>query len=484
MKSVLKNYFLSASNQILNIIIPIISAPYISRILKPDGVGTYSFINAIVMYFVLFAGLGTLTYGCREVSYRQNDREGRTKAFWEIELISITASSCAFLIYLLVVAFAFEQNALFLICGIQILGSALDVSWLFSGMEEFKTIVLRNATVKLLCLAGIFLLVKQKQDLWIYILLSSSVPAIGNIALWPALRRHIGAPKWKQLQPLSRLSGMLQLFVPTIAIQIYINIDKLMIGLLTTTSFENGYYEQATKVIKSVQFIVTALGGVVMPRVGRYFEEGDDAAIIKQIYSSFNLVWFMAVPLCFGMIGVAHTFVPVFYGAGYERVEPLIYILVWIIIIIGLDNLIATQYLIPTKQQKVFTKIVFASMICNLLLDAILIPHFLAVGAAAATILSELVVLFSELWVIRKKFSISRIISMSWKYVISGCVMLAVVLVEEVTLPISAGALVVMILSGAGIYFVMLLVLRDKLMFSAVSTVAYYVKDRLLKGKG
>lgn len=144
---------------------------------------------------------------------------------------------------------------------------------------------------------------------------------------------------------------IISLFIPTIAIQIYTVLDKTMIGVITQDSFENGYYELAIKISKMVMAVVTALGTVMIPRIGYHFEQGETQRIRSLMYRGYRFVWFLGVPLCLGMIMVCGNFVPWFFGEGYEQVVPLLQILSFLILAIGINNVTGMQYMIPTKRQ-------------------------------------------------------------------------------------------------------------------------------------
>lgn len=474
---VIKNYLYNVVFQILNVLIPVLTTPYIARVLGADGNGYYSFVNSIVSYFVLIASLGTVTYASREISYVQNDKRRVTVLFWEIQLfrtVVVTLCVICYIIFLLL----YPSDIVFLLCGIQIIGVVLDISWLYMGLEEFKSLSIRNIAIKLLCLGAIFIFVHSKSDLWIYVLLSCAVPALSNIVLWLNIHKYVDSPKGLKLRTIRHLVGSLQLFLPTATVHLYHYVDKTMIGIFTEGDFENGYYEQSVKIVKIIQQIITSMNAVVMPRSGKLYEEKNEDAIINIMYLSFNAVWMMGVPLCLGLIAVAKVFIPLFLGEGYENAVALVCVLSCIILIVGFSNIISNQYLIPTKRQNTFTVIVAIGCVINLVLNILLIPRFFALGASIATVISEFIILICELVVVRDKVSLWKIVTQSRNYVISGAIMLCTVLIERHFLNGSIVTLLIMIFSGIVIYFGTLCLLKDKFF------IEYVVNRIILRRKG
>lgn len=459
-KSIKKNYLYNLFNQLLIIIIPFITIPYLSRVLNADGIGTYSYIHSIVSYFTLFAILGVTTYGQREISYVQNDLRRRSTVFWETKLFQIITSIVALIAYVIFALFQ-EQKLLYMVFAFNILAVTVDVSWLFSGLEEFGKIVVRNAIFKLANLIFIFVFVRTKNDVFVYCLGMCFFEFFSNISLWGYLPKYIQKVSLKELHPFANFKVILSLFVPTIAIQIYTVLDKTMIGLITQSAFENGYYEQAIRVSKIVLTFVTALGTVMIPRIGSLFSEGDKNAVETAMYRGYRFVWFLGIPLCFGLIGISTNFVPWFYGEGYEKVISLLSILSFLILAIGINNVTGMQYLIPTKRQNTFTFTVVIGAIVNFTLNFILIRYFQSAGAAVASVAAETTIAVVQLIIVRKELDWKKILLSGWKYGIAGGIMLAAVKILAYRFSPSIIHTALLSIMGASIYAIILLVLRD-----------------------
>lgn len=470
-KSVKVNYIYNLIYQLLNLLTPLVTAPYLSRVLKVDGIGEYSYTASIVAYFIMVAALGTLNYGNREISFLQNDREKRTKTFWEIEFLSMMSVAVVLCAYFVFLIFYKEHRLLLLVQALCLLSVAMDIAWLLQGLEEFGKVIGRNIFFKIINLAFIFIFIKKKEDLLIYVTGMCVIELINNIAVWIYVPQYVDAPKFRELHPFSHLKPTLLLFVPTIATTVYTMMDKTMLGVLTHATFENGYYEQATKMSKMTLTIVTALGTVMIPRIGKYFSEGDDEKVKQLIYESFRFIWFMGLPLCFGLMGVSYNFVPWFYGEDFAPVSALLVVLAFLIPIIGLSNVVGIQYLITTRREYLLTRSVFAGMFANLILNCVLIPRFYSIGAAIASVLAELVITALQIWYVRNELSMRKIFGMSIKYLFSALLMLGVLYAENVYLTPGIINTVIMVVTGGGCYIAVLLLLKDEFLMNLLKSV-------------
>ena len=459
-KSIKKNYVYNLVYQILLLIAPLVTTPYLSRVLGADGVGTVSYAESLVSYFTLFATLGITTYGQREISYVQDNLIKRSQVFWETKILEIINS---FIILALYIPFAFHQKnqVLYLILAFNLLAVVTDVTWFFQGMEEFGKIVLRNIFFKAISIAYVFVFVKTRNDINKYAFGIAFFLFLSSISLWAYLPNYIRKPDWKNIKPTRNLKVVISLFIPTIAIQIYTVLDKTMIGLITQSAFENGYYEQAIKITKMVMTVVTALGTVMIPRIGYHFGRGDTEVVNSFMYRGYRFVWFLGIPLCLGIVGTAPNFVPWFFGDGFDRVVPLLRILAFLILAIGINNVTGMQYLIPTKRQSLFTMTVLIGAGVNFTMNLFFIHYLQSIGAAIASVTAETTIALVQLYIVRKELSIRKIIVSSWHYLIAGVLMLIVLTMMGNMLTASILHTLVMVVCGCGIYLLVLLLFRD-----------------------
>ena len=468
LKNIKINYIFNVAYQILTLLTPLITAPYLSRVLQPDGIGSVSFAESIVSYFLLFAVMGISTYGQREISYVQNDPEKRSKVFWNTKILSFITSGNVIVVYLIFAAFQRENSTFYIILTLNLVSAFFDITWFFQGMEDFAKTVTRNAIFKILNIVYIFIFIKDKADLNLYVFGIGFFAAIGNLSLWAYLPKYIKKVSFSELKPFKDLKVVWSLFIPTIAIQIYTVLDKTMIGLITDNSYENGYYEQALKISKMLLTIVSSLIAVMIPRMGLLFEQNKIDEIQRYMYRSYRFVWFLGIPLCFGMIMSSDNFVPWFFGSGYEKVSLLLKILPLLILAIGINSVTGGQLMIPSKRENLFSVTVIVGAVLNIILNSVLIYFFKSVGAAIASVAAETTIAIVQLIFVRKEISVKKVILQGVPYFISGSVMVVCLIPLRYLLQPSLLNSLLMVCSGAAAYFAVLFIIRDEFLISNI----------------
>lgn len=489
-KSVVKNYMYNLIYQILILVLPLITTPYLSRVLGAEGVGIYGYTYAITTYFVLFGSLGISLYGQREIAYAQNNLTKRKRTFIELIIFRFITIAIALLVYFIFFVKGQTYSVYYSILLIEIVAAAFDISWFFQGLEEFKKTVFRNVLVRSVSVALVFILVKNQGDLWKYMLIYSLADLLGNLLLWTYLPKYLRGRKIKHINIKRHVVPILLLFVPQVANKIYNLLDTTMIGAIIADKSETGYYEQGQKVIRLLLTIVTSLGIVMVPRMASTFAEGDKKKIRKYLQTSFSFVFIISVPLMFGISSVAKDFVPVFFGDGYEKVSLLIAIFSPMLILMGIENVIGTQYLLPTKRQKEFSISIVSGIITNIILNAILISFFASIGASIATVLSQLVVDGVQIYFVRKEIKFKPIIRNFVRYFVAGFIMFIVCLIIKLiinSIGISDGngiftkhviSIIIQVACGGATYFGMLYVFRDKYFYMIVNKISMKILKR------
>ncbi len=484
------NYIYNLSYQVLNLAIPLITAPYISRVLGSAGVGQYSFTYSIASYFILFGSLGFTYYAQRECARVQDKVKEQSILFWEILIaraITIGISLCIYIIILLMGYFG-DYTLLMWILSIHIFSTALDVSFLFQGNEEFGIIAIRNMIARCIGVALIFIFVKDEGDTWVYILSQSIISVLSNLTLWSRLPKVLTKVQLKDLRIHRHFIPTLRLFIPTIAVSIYTILDKVLIGILidgttkmvntdgTTAIYkvselENGYYEQSEKIVKLVMTIFTSLSTVMISRNSNDIAKGNMDAFRNSIYSTFKFLFFIGTPLMFGLIAVASNFSPWFFGDGYEKVPYLIMLFSPIILIIGMSNILGRQYLVPLQRDKEFTFAICLGAIINICLNIVLIPSLKSFGAAFASVLAELAVTITMFVIVKNEVSISKIFKSSWKEFLAGVFMFCVVFYTASMLEPSVGNTIFLVIEGAVVYFIQMIIMRNEYVYICVEII-------------
>lgn len=467
-KNVAKNYMFNLGYQILAMLIPLITTPYLSRVLGAENIGIYSYTLSITTYFILFGSLGVALYGQREIAYVQDNIKKRSKTFFEIFIMKcITLSISLFLFYLSFCSHG-QYNVYYQILILEIIANAIDISWYFQGLEEFKKTVIRNALVKLTSVICIFLFIKSSNDLNLYFIIYVLSTFLGNLSLWMYMPKYVEIPKFKELDIKRHIKPTLMLFIPQVATQIYTVLDKTMIGTIVMDKSEVGYYEQAQKIVKLLMTLATSLGTVMMPRIASTYAKGDNKKVSEYMNKSFAFIMMLAMPLMFGIISTAYSFVPIFYGPGYEKVAPLLCVISPIIVLIGLSNVTGTQYLLPTKQQNKYTMSVVIGACVNFILNLILIRNYASIGASIATIIAELSVTATQFILIRKHIKFTDVIKMTYKYFIASIIMFAISMVVGHFITNNLLSILVQVIVSVISYFVVLIILKDKMIFEGI----------------
>lgn len=404
MPSIKKNFLYNLLLQISKVIFPLITAPYIARVLDPNGVGLFNFINTYSSYFALFAVLGIPTYGIREIAKRREnlkDCENFISQMISIELITTLFVSILYIISILTIG-QFQSNAiLFLIAGISLYISPFKIEWFFSGREEFGYITFRSLTIKIISIILLFIFVKEQNDLINYILLNL-IATIAN-EIWNYVKLFkLGIHPYFSLRGIKvHVKPIITLFASSIAISIYVMLDTLMLGIQSSYE-EVGYYNCAMHIIKALLPITTALSTVAIPKVSVYMKSDDIQQINSLMTKSLSIVSLLAFPIMLGIIMIAPVFVPLFFGNQFYGTIVPMQIGAGLIVAIGLNNLNGIQILIGMGKDKQFLTSVSIGALVNFTLNLFLIPYYGASGAAIASVIAETTILIINEYLVHK----------------------------------------------------------------------------------
>lgn len=468
--------------QIVLVVTPLITIPYLSRVLNADGIGEVSFAESVVSFFVLFASLGIGTYGQREISYYQDNKLKRSEVFWNTFILRVITSLTVFIVYLMV-SLVYFKTKIYLILAINILATLFDITWFFQGIEEFGKIVARNIFFKLLSVVFIFSFVKDKSDVVLYAFSIGFFILLSNLSLFIYLKKYVNKININKISPFKDFMIVLSLFVPTIGIQIYTVLDKTMIGFITHNNFENGYYDISVRIAKILLTIITSLSIAVIPRIGLLYNKNEHETIRVLMYKSYRFVWLMGIPLCLGTIAISNNFIPWFLGGGYDKAIILVRILSFLIIAIGINNITGVQYLIPTKRENFFTMSVMLGAGLNLCLNIFLIRYFMSIGAAIASIIAETFIALFQLYMIRSEISLKRVIIEGKIYFIAGIIMFTVTSYMSNNLNPSIHNSIFIIFVGAIIYFTVIIIMRDNFVLENINSILSKTKLRFNKNE-
>lgn len=463
-KKLIENYIYNLMYQLLAIIVPLITTPYISRILGASNIGANSYVAGIVSYFGLAAMTGTASFGQREIAKRQKKKNEKEKIFWDVFYFRFFCTIVVWIIYIIFIHFFVQRYVvLYYIYMLSFLSWIFDISWYFQGIENFKITAIRNGIVKIIATILIFVLVKNSNDLWIYSLIYVVSTLIGNLTMIPALSREINFNRIHISNVFSKAYGIFSLFLPVIAIQIYTVLNQTMLGFWSTTT-QVGYYYQANQIINLLMAILTSFTAVLGPRIAFLYGEKKFAEIREYAYRSISLLYFLSLPMYAGCILVSKSFVPIFFGFGYAPVANIMNILSLLFVFLGMGQ-ITGSFLISLERQKVYTIAVTVTAIVNFTLNYVVLTNFhgSAQDVASITVLSEFICTGIQLWGLKDIFDITKTLKDFIKYgSISMCMLF---FVQYATIPVADNKLIYIfaqIIAGGVFYFGVLILMRDR----------------------
>lgn len=401
-KSLTRNFLYNLFQQGLNVALPLLTVPYLSRVLGPEGLGLVAFSGSIVQYFILLGGMGLALYGNRAVARVRQDNEERSRTFWEIFSLRASLTTIALFCFLIsLLAFKPAHIEVYIVQSVLILASALDLSWLFMAMEDFKRIAIRNTAIRLVGLALIFILVRQPGDFVKYVLITVLTELAGQGVYWTRIRSLVQRPEMGKLSLGRHLPPAGRLFVPQLAIQVYVVLDKTMLGLLSNLA-EVALYAQPQKIIKALLMLVTTLGTVMLPRMSHLYankREGEfrDYARKSLLFTLYGTFLFSALTFV-----ISPAFIPLFLGKDFSRSVIVFQLLSPIIVLIGLSNVLGIQMLLPMGKERLFSVSVITGAVVNFSGNLVLIPLYGATGAAVSTLLAEFLVTAIQCFSLRR----------------------------------------------------------------------------------
>ena len=452
MSSLKKNLAYNVAYQILVIILPLITAPYVSRVLGADGLGTYSYIFSIVTYFGLFGMLGIANHGNRSVALVRDNRQKVSEAFSNTYIIQLCTTVIALLLYFLFIYCWFSgDKTIAYIESIIVLSYVLDITWFFFGLEQFAVTVTRNAIIKIATVVAIFIFVRSREDLWIYALIMSCGMLFSQIYLWLRIRKYADfcKPSWSQVK--SNIKPVLMLFIPAIAYSIYKLLDKVMLGAMSSMS-QVGLFDNAEKIINIPSSLITAFGTVMMPRITVLLGTGDEHRISYLNKISVRYFTLLVVGAAFGLAGICNVLAPVYFGSEFVGSAPIIAGLGFSLIFVTWANVIRTQYLIPNKLDKPYVISSVIGALANLAVNIILIPKFAGIGAMIGTIIAEFTVFLVQLILVRRSFPMSQYLQPVLFLFPIGMIMFAVVYWIGAYMGNTIITLIIQILVGGFLY--------------------------------
>ena len=404
-KSLKLNFLMNVMLTMSSFVFPLITFPYISRILLPIGTGKVSFATSIVTYFSMFAQLGIPTYGIRACARVRDSREKLTRTAQELLginlIMSVISYVVLFILLFTVPKFRAEKN-LYVILSFTIILTAIGMEWLYKALEQYTYITIRSVIFKFMALIAMFLLVHKQKDYVVY----------GGITIFAASASNVlnllNAHKYIDLKPIGNynfkchMKPILIFFAMSCATTIYTNLDTVMLGFMSTDT-DVGYYNAAVKIKVILVSIVTSLGTVLLPRASYYIQQGKLDEFRRITKKALNFVILLAMPLMLYFIYYAKEGIYFLSGNAYSGSIVPMQVIMPTLLLIGITNILGIQILVPMGREKVVLYSEIAGAIVDIIVNALLIPKYASTGAAIGTLVAEFAVLVVQYWSLKNE---------------------------------------------------------------------------------
>lgn len=439
--------------QILSLIVPLITAPYISRTLGKAGIGEYSYTYSIAHYFVLFIMLGVLNYGNREIAQVKDDKKLLDIMFSGIYSVQLFLGIGILLVYLFyAICIVDNYKAVALAQILYIISGILDISWFYFGIEKFKVTAGVSAINKIVTTILIFVFIKHENDVFIYTLILAGGALLNNLCYWLMLKKYISKIKITLDGFKNHLRPLIILFIPVIAVSIYKYMDKIMLGVMVNTS-EVGIYESAEKFVNLPLCLITAIGTVMLPRISKLKEQTGEGVVKRYNAISMSLIMFLSFGMVFGLAGITTTFIPWFYGEEFANSSNVLILLLPSILFVSWANIVRTQCLLPNKRDKDYCVSVISGAFVNFTINFVLIPYLGAIGAAIGTTLAELIVCIIQTVETRNEMEFKKYALNSIPYLISAIIMYLII--TNISFELDLITILIRIVTGIGVYLIL-----------------------------
>lgn len=423
MKSLFKNSIYNVIYRLVSLLFPLVSSAYVSRILLADGVGKVSLAQNFVSYFIVIAGLGLANYGVREIGISQKKKLKYSKIFIELIIISFISTLICSLIYYYIVfsnEIFYENRVLYFAVGVQLILNSINIDWFFQGMEEYGYITARSLIVKVVVMISMFFLVRSREDVVSYALLTSLAIAGNNIFNIIHVRKYIVINRSiiKKLNIVRHIKPLIILLSTSITVELYTKLDITMLGIMS--SEENvGYYAYAVKIISIVVNIAATASVILLPRLSYYYKNNNIIQFNKTVNNAYRILFVLTLPMTIGLILVSSPVVNILFGESFYPASITVKILSILVFIKAIGNLFGTQVLLTVGQEKKLFITTLIGAITNIIFNLSMIPIWGENGAALASVISEFLVLLVQVYYakryvsfkIDKRICISTIIS-------------------------------------------------------------------------
>lgn len=401
--SLKKNFVMNIILTMSSFLFPLITFPYVSRILLPEGTGRVDFATSVISYFSMFAQLGIPSYGIRVCSQVRDDREKLTRTAHELLTINLIMNAVTYGVLLIAVNTVpalREERTLILILSATIFLTSVGMEWLYKALEQYTYITVRSVIFKGIALIAMFLLIHAQKDYVIYGGITIFAASASNVMNLLNARKYIGFRPVGNYSLKRHLRPVLIFFAMACATTIYTHLDNVMLGFMASKT-DVGYYGAAVKIKTILVSVVTSLGAVLLPRASYYVEQGNLEEFRRITRKAMNFVVLAAAPLCLYFIFYAREGILLLSGEAFEGSVTPMQVIMPTLLLIGMTNILGMQILVPTGREKIVLYSEIAGAVTDVILNALLIPRMQSTGAAIGTLAAEIAVLIVQAYALR-----------------------------------------------------------------------------------
>lgn len=476
MGKIAKNYVYNLIYQLFVMLVPLVTAPYLARVLGPEGTGIYSYVYSMTAMICSFVMLGIFNYGNRQIAYVRDDPNKLSEVFWQIMSARLVISIIGSFVYFGIVLLIGKYSNLFVLYYTYMLAYFVDCTWLYVGVEDMKWAVIKNTVTKIIAVVGIFALVHDQDDLPLYVFIQGASILISNLLAYSPLKNYVKHPHLDFSSLNKDIKGAIMLFLPSIASTIYTQCDKVMIELMTGATQDVSFYDYSEKIVTIPLTFITVLSTVMMPRIANEYRKGNNDNISKLLNSAAQFSMFIAFPMALGLIAVADKLIPWYLGNDFQPTVYAIYMISPIIITNTLTGISGSQYFTATNQIGILTKSQFAAVLANIIINATLIPQFGFYGAAAATLITSFACAFVQYFFMLRQIRIPGLFKSISRYLGISIIMFVIIRITTGDMLASPFTNMLQIMIGGIVYLGICFLIKDPQIITFVRKVKNIIR--------
>lgn len=463
-RSVTENFIYNIFYQVLVTVLPILTTPYIARVLGLTANGIHSYTEGIVTYFMLIGALGTHLYGTRTVAYNRNDPQKMTQVTWEIIWLRFILMTVTLGVFVVCFCFNNEYANIYQIHIVNIMATAIDISWFFQGVEDFRSVTLRNMLVKAIYVVCLFVFIKEPSDLVYYVLLIVASAFFGNLLMWFYLRKYLVKKAFKKpIHFWTHIKGSVKLFIPQITNYVYALLDRSMLKWMTGDTDNVGIYDQAQRLIRAITAVLQSIGYVMLARISNLSSQNNIDELKQYIRKSLNFTLFLALPMAFGILGTADDFIPLFLGKEYLAAIPALKLLSVLVITMSINGVLGVQLLIPVGKENQYAIATTTGAVLNVLINIIAIPKIGVLGACISSIIAECSVFAISFFFARKYLNLKEILKDNIVPLVTSVLMYLMILAIHLININTVVRLIIEVSSGVVLYLVVMILTKNQM---------------------